>query len=122
MEKISLFFIVEIIPFPLTWGKGQRVLKNEKNLGIIEGISVMLGLASNALSDHSHVNQSPSQRRLGDEETPKPGGTTRNAYLKKGLEKVWGFHCMADSNTYFTLSPLQTYNVNWKKNKCGSKE
>lgn len=36
----------------------------------------MLGLTSNALSDHSHVNQSPSQRRLGDEETPKPGVTT----------------------------------------------
>lgn len=45
-KKISLFFIVEIISFPLTWGKGQRVLKNEKNLGIIEGISAMLGLAA----------------------------------------------------------------------------
>lgn len=53
MEKISLYFIVEIIPFPLTWGKGQRVFKNEKNLGIIEGISAMLGLASAALSDQA---------------------------------------------------------------------
>lgn len=53
MENASLFFMEEIIPFPLTWGKGQRVLKNEKNLGIIEGISAMLGLASAALSDQA---------------------------------------------------------------------
>lgn len=53
MEKISLFLIVETIPFPLTWGKGQRVFKNEKNLGIAGGISAMLGLASAALSDQA---------------------------------------------------------------------
>lgn len=48
-----MFFIVEIIPFPLTWGKGQRAFENEKNLGIIEGISAMLGLASAALNDQA---------------------------------------------------------------------
>lgn len=66
MEKNKSRFYCRDHSFPLTWGKGQRVFKNEKNLGIAGGISAMLGLARAALSDQASR----------DGETPKPGVTT----------------------------------------------
>ena len=70
------FFIVKILPFPLTWGKGQKALNNEKNLGIIESISAMRGLASATLSDQASREPASLVRRTWDLGRLRLGVTT----------------------------------------------